>query len=144
MWYSYLADVVVILHVAYVGYVVLGQLAIWLGWIFRRQWARNFWFRATHLLAILIVAVEAVMGWVCPLTRWEHQLRDLAGEPVRSGSFMARLSRDILFGMNCPEWGFNAMHIGCAVLVLGTFLLFCPRWPWRRGTEQSAAAIIPG
>ena len=43
MWYGYLADAVVIAHIAYVGYVVLGQVAIWLGWIFRRQWARNFW-----------------------------------------------------------------------------------------------------
>ncbi|HEV3144322.1 MAG TPA: DUF2784 domain-containing protein [Gemmataceae bacterium] len=131
MWYAFLADAVVVAHIAYVGYVVLGQLAIWLGWIFHRQWARNFWFRATHLLAIAIVALEAVMGWTCPLTRWENQLRELAGQTTRSGSFMGRLAHDVLFGMTCPEWAFNCMHVGFAVLVLGTFVLFPPRWPLR-------------
>ena len=131
MWYGYLADAVVIAHIAYVGSVVLGQVAIWLGWIFRRQWARNFWFRITHLLAIAIVALEAAMGWTCPLTRWENQLRELAGQTTQSGSFMAQLVHHSMF-WNCPEWAFNAMHIGFAVLVLGTFILFAPRWPRRR------------
>ena len=31
MGYGILADVMVAIHVAYVSYVVLGQLAIWLG-----------------------------------------------------------------------------------------------------------------
>src|SRR5262249_3447668 len=84
-----------------------------------------------HLLAIAIVALEAAMGWTCPLTRWENQLRELAGETTHSGSFMARLVHNIMF-WNCPEWAFDAMHIGFAVLVLGTFVLFAPRWPWRR------------
>src|SRR5262245_43495173 len=30
MWYGVLADAMVIIHVAYVAYVVVGQLAIWL------------------------------------------------------------------------------------------------------------------
>ena len=30
--YGFLADVLVFIHCAYIGYVVLGQLAIWLGW----------------------------------------------------------------------------------------------------------------
>jgi Protein of Unknown function (DUF2784) len=128
MWYGYLADAVVIAHVGYVAYVVLGQLAIWLGWILRRQWARNIWFRVTHLIAIVIVALEAAMGWTCPLTNWENQLRVLAGQEVEAGSFLGRLFHRLIF-CQCPEGLLDGMHIGFAILVLGTFLLFPPRRP---------------
>src|SRR5262249_47858085 len=138
MWYGYLADLVVIAHIAYVGYVVLGQLAIWLGWIFQRQWARNFWFRATHLLAIAIVALEAAMGWTCPLTRWENQLGELAGQTTRSGPSLARLAHDVVFGINCPQVGFHVMHVDFAFLVLGPCILFPPRRP-RRGQPAPTA-----
>src|SRR5438132_1302825 len=52
MWYGFLADVVVVLHVGYVAYVVAGQLAIWLGLLLGCRWVRNVWFRATHLLQL--------------------------------------------------------------------------------------------
>jgi len=55
--------------VAYISYVVLGQLAILVGIVRRWQWIRNPWFRWTHLLMILVVAWEAVQGITCPLTR---------------------------------------------------------------------------
>ena len=134
MGYGFLADVVVVLHVGYVAYVVAGQLAIWLGLLLGCRWARNVWLRASHLLAIAVVALEAVMGWVCPLTRWENQLRVLAGQEVTAGSFMGRLFHNLIF-LDCHEWVFDAMHIGFAVLVLGTFLLFPPRRPTWLGAK---------
>lgn len=138
MWYGFLADVVVVLHVGYVAYVVVGQLAIWLGLLLGCRWARNFWFRATHLLAIAVVALEAAMGWVCPLTRWEDRLRALAGQTTGTGSFMGRLFHDLIF-LDCREWVFDAMHIGFAVVVLGTFVLFPPRRPrWLGAKPQTA------
>ncbi len=71
MWYGIAADLVVAVHVAYVAYVVLGQLAILVAAPFKRQWARNPWFRFTHLGAIAVVAYEAIRGLRCPLTVWE-------------------------------------------------------------------------
>lgn len=132
MWYGILADLIVILHVGYIGYVVVGQAAIILGWALRRQWARNFWFRTTHLLAILIVAVEEVIGMVCPLTDWENSLREMAGQEIRAGTFMGRLFHDLIF-LNLPSKYFTWMHVGFAMLVVGTFLLIRPRLPnWLR------------
>ena len=141
MWYGYAADAVVVAHVSYVAYVVLGQFVIWLGLFFRRQWVRNFWFRATHLIAIVVVALEAAMGWTCPLTRWEDQLRAMAGQTAGSGSFMGRMLHDIIFLNNVPEWGFDLMHIGTCALVLGTFVLFPPRRP--RWLGRSVPVVSP-
>ncbi len=51
MWYGIAADLVVAVHVAYVAYVVLGQLAITVAAPMKWQWARNPWFRFSHLTA---------------------------------------------------------------------------------------------
>src|SRR5947208_13548246 len=91
MWYGLLADVIVAVHVAYVSYVVFGQLAIFAGVVLRWQWIRNCWFRLTHLVAISIVAFEAIMNITCPLTLWEEQLRRAAGQATSGETFVGRL-----------------------------------------------------
>ena len=73
--YGFLADLLVAVHVGYVAYVLVGEVLILVGWAFGRQWVRNFWFRATHLLAIDVVVFEEVIGVRCPLTVWEEWLR---------------------------------------------------------------------
>lgn len=55
-----MADAIVGVHVAYVSYVAIGQLLIWLGPAMHWRWVRNPWFRWTHLIAIVIVGREAI------------------------------------------------------------------------------------
>jgi hypothetical protein len=126
MWYGYAADAVVAVHVAYVGFIVLGQLAILLGAVLKWGWIRNLWFRVAHLLAIVIVAGEALLRIDCPLTTWEDDLRRLAGQSVAGGTFMGRCLDQILF-YNLASWQFTALYVGFALLVLATFVLAPPR-----------------
>ena len=137
--YGYLADVLVCIHVAYVGYVVLGQLAIILGAALRAEWARNPWFRWTHLLAIAIVGLEVAMNWQCPLTTWEFQLRSLANQAYQeSETFMGRIFDQILFWPNTPQIFFNTLHIATLVVVAQAFLMYPPRkFRWRRTQPTS-------
>lgn len=117
----------VAVHAAYVAYVVVGLLLIWIGLFAGWGWIRNPWFRITHLIAIAIVAIEAVFEIECPLTAWERQLREAAGDAVSEVSFIGRILHDVLFLEDLPAWAFTAMHIGYAVLVLATFVLAPPR-----------------
>lgn len=126
MGYGLLADIVVAIHVAYVSYVVFGQLAIFAGILFRWQWIRNIWFRVTHLVMMSIVAVEALLNIQCPLTVWEDKLRVLAGQSVTGETFMGRLLHNLLF-YSWPPWVFTLLYIGFALLVLATFILAPPR-----------------
>ena len=136
--YGVLADGVVFAHVLYVGYVVLGQLAVVLaaagGW----AWGRNRWFRLTHLTAIGVVALEAVMGWQCPLTTWEQHLRTLAGQPVDAGAtFVGRLLHQLLFidryftDGRPPEGFFTTLYLAAFVVVLQGLVMYPPRL-WRK------------
>ncbi len=127
MAYDLLADLVVAFHLGYVSYVIFGQLAIVLGWMLKWSWIRNPYFRLTHLAAILIVAVEALLNITCPLTVWEDQLRTLGGHSVDQGSFIGRLLDSILFYDADPSvltW----IYVGFALLVFLTLILVPPRW----------------
>jgi uncharacterized protein DUF2784 len=132
MWYGYLADAVVAIHVAYVTYVLVGQMAICVGAVSRWAWVRNPWFRWSHVAAIVLVAAEALLGIVCPLTLWEADLRALAGQEVSDATFIGRLLHNILF-YDVQPWILEACYISFALLVLATLLLVPPRRFGRRG-----------
>jgi hypothetical protein len=124
--YAALADSIVAIHVAFVGYLVLGQLAILVGLLGRYGWARNSWFRCTHLAAILFVALETVAGMACPLTVWERELRQAAGQAVTGETFIGRMLHSLIF-YDLPTWVFTTMYLGFALLVVATFVLAPPR-----------------
>lgn len=125
--YGFLADLVVAIHVAYVSFVVGGQLAIMAGIALRWQWIRNFWFRLAHLLAIMLVATESIADVECPLTVWERSLRLAAGQEVTGDTFIGRLLHALIF-YDFKPWVFTVTYITFAFIVLGTFVLAPPRW----------------
>ena len=97
-FYTLLADSILILHFAFVAFVVIGLLVIWVGWVRRWRFVYNFWFRLTHLLAIGVVAAESLAGIVCPLTIWENHLRLLAGGgEAYAGSFVQHWLHRVMF-----------------------------------------------
>lgn len=78
MLYKLLADGVVFIHLAYVGFVVVAQLLLLVGLLARWQWVRNFRFRVVHLVMVEVVALEGYFGIICPMTEWDGQLRSYA------------------------------------------------------------------
>ena len=129
--HRFLADLVAVVHFAYVAFVVLGWVAILVGLARRWGWVRNFWFRMIHLLLIAVVVAEALGGVVCPLTTWERELRVLAGQQGQPGSFVGRLVSAVLF-YDLPEWVFRVLHCLFGAAVLLTLILAPPRRPWSK------------
>jgi hypothetical protein len=125
--YGFAADAVVVFHLFYVVFAVGGELLVLLGWVAGWRWIRNITFRIVHLLAIVVVAVEAVAGVLCPLTGWEYRLRLLAGQSVEEQiPFMARLVRRMIF-YDFPAWVFTLAYILFSLLVAASLLLAPPR-----------------
>ncbi len=124
--YALLADLIVILHLIYVLFAVGGLLAILVGRFLRWSFVKNPWFRICHLTAAAAVAIEATAGLLCPLTEWEYNLRQLAGQRVNKDiSFVGRLAGYIIF-YDLPSWVFTVVHISFGLLVLLTFFLIPP------------------
>ena len=48
--YRMLAHVVLVIHFAFVSFVVVGLLLTWIGYFLSWSFVRNFYFRAAHIL----------------------------------------------------------------------------------------------
>ncbi len=87
MVFGLLADAVVIVHAAFVAFVVLGGfLAL--------RWRRLAWL---HLPAALWGAGIEFAGWTCPLTPLENTLRQSAGEAGYAGGFVEHYLVPVLY-----------------------------------------------
>lgn len=76
---------------------------------------------------ILIVVFEAWAGIMCPLTTWESQLREWAGQQTYSGGFIANLVHEWLF-YDLPPAVFTFLYSLFGALVLISFLVAPPQW----------------
>lgn len=127
MWLA-LADAVVIVHAAYVAFVVIGFIVIVAGAIAGARWSRSFALRAAHLASILLVCVEVAIGVVCPLTSLENMLRIRAGAASYPADFIGYWVDRLIF-YNFPMWVFALLYFGFAALVVLSWWLWPPRWP---------------
>ena len=93
----YLPDLVLCIHLLWVAFIVISVPLIILGGKLDWRWVRNRWYRLIHIVMMLIVAAEAVLGIVCPLTTWEHSLRMQAGEPGYRQGLIADFVGRLLF-----------------------------------------------
>ena len=128
--YKYVADGIALIHFGYIAFVVVGLAAILIGLSARKGWARNFWFRSLHLLAIVVVAAQALAGVVCPLTILERELRFRAGEEAIKGTFVCHWLHRLIF-VRAEPWVFTLAYSLFGLLVLATFILAPPRRPER-------------
>ena len=78
MPYGLMADLVLVAHLAFVVFVVLGGLLVW-------RWRRLAW---VHVPVALWGAAIAVVGFTCPLTPLENRLQRLGGRAGYQGGFI--------------------------------------------------------
>ncbi|MCD9046446.1 DUF2784 family protein [Luteimonas sp. MHLX1A] len=121
---AHLADAVLALHagIALFAVAVLGAVLIGgpLGW----RWVRHAWLRRLHLALLAVVALQAWLGRLCPLTVWEQALRTHAGQSTHAGSFVEYWLSRLLF-FEAPWWTFIAAYS----LAVGLTVLAWWRWP---------------
>jgi Protein of Unknown function (DUF2784) len=77
MLYKTLADFVLLAHLAFVAFVVIGGAAV-------LRWPRLAW---VHLPTVIWAVLIEYAGWICPLTPLENALRQAGGEVAYAGGF---------------------------------------------------------
>jgi polyferredoxin len=132
--YAFIADVVVLIHALYVGFVVIGFVLVVAGAIVGWQWVHSFWFRLAHLAAIAVVCAEALAGVTCPLTSLEDLLRRRAGQAVYGRDFVGYWLDRIVF-YNFPRWVFVDAYLIFMTIVVITLAAVPPYWPFGRNSS---------
>lgn len=122
MLYRLLADLLVVLHLAFVVFVVSGALLV-----LRRP--RLAW---VHVPVALWGALIEFAGWICPLTPLEVRLRLLGGEAGYAGGFVEHYLLPVLYPTGLTRT--HQVFLGSLVLALN---LGAYGWMmWRRGRER--------
>jgi hypothetical protein len=133
------ADLVLLLHTAFIAFVLFGLvvvlIGVWRGW----DWTRNFWFRTAHLAAIGYVVVQTFFGIVCPLTELENALRIRGGQDAYSQAGFIQFWLHRLIFFSAPPWVFTLCYTLFGLLVAATMWFAPPRWPWAREERESVA-----
>jgi hypothetical protein len=124
--YQLAADAVLLLHVLFVGFVVLGLVLILAGRALGWSWVRNPWFRLMHLVAIAVVVVQSWLRVICPLTTFEMTLRSRAGDATYAGSFIAHWLETILY-YQAPPWVFVVCYTAFGAVVVVSWFWVRPR-----------------
>ena len=133
-FYLILADAILLAHALIVAFNVFSLPLIWLGHFLHWRFVRNFYFRITHLGLIAYIALQALLGEICPLTNWENALR-VRGEtdPQYATSFVGHWLQRLIF-YEADEKVFTIAYLVFFALVLLTLFVVKPnppRWPQR-------------
>lgn len=120
-----MADAILVIHSLFILGVILPVPLIAIGGLRRWQWVRNPWLRAVHLGMIAFVAAESLLGFFCPLTVWENNLRQGAGESVYGDSFIAYWLHQAFF-FDFPSWVFTLAYCLFGLLILALYILVPP------------------
>jgi hypothetical protein len=123
--YQLLADLVLIVHLAFVVFVLCGGLLVlrwrWIAWL--------------HLPAALWGAVVEFTGWICPLTPLENWLRTQGGETSYHPDFIAQYLLPVLYPGDLTRD--LQLLLGTGVVVLNAAVYW---WLWRtqvRGVSRN-------
>ena len=106
MAYRWLTDLVVVVHFAFVLFVVFGGFLV-------LRWPRVAW---VHVPAAVWGVLIEYAGFICPLTPLEHWLRERAGEAAQQGAFIDRYVLPLLYPVGLSRA--NQWVLGSIALII--------------------------
>ena len=109
MIYRLLADIVVVIHLGFVVFVVLGGFLL-------RRWPKLVW---VHLPAAAWGVMIEFAGWICPLTPLENEFRERGGQAGYEGGFIDHYLLPLLY----PGALTRSVQLSLGVLALGINVL---------------------
>jgi hypothetical protein len=108
-----LGQAVLALHLLVIAFNLLGLIAIPVGAALGWGWVRVRWWRALHIAAWAIVALQAAVGRACFLTLWQDQLTGASGRSPLIERWV-----DSLIYWPLPIWAFGAIYLALFAAVV--------------------------
>ena len=106
MSYSFLADLVVISHFAFILFVVFGGLFVF-------KWPKLGYL---HIPAAVWGGLIEIQGWLCPLTPIENRLRQAAGTTSYKDGFIEHYLIPVIYPTELTRE--DQLFLGLSVLIL--------------------------
>jgi len=104
MWYRIAADLVLVVHLLFIGFVVAGSFLAW-------RWPWVIW---VQLPAMVYGALVEFVGFACPLTALQNYLLRHAGETGYRGGFISHYLIQVIY----PPGLTRGIQIGLGLFVV--------------------------
>ena len=116
MIYQILADLLVMLHMAFILFAMFGGLLV----------LKRTWVVLLHLPCLIWAVLIEWQGWICPLTPLELRLRELAGDAGYAGGFIDHYFLPLIYptGLTPSLQVVLAVGLLCLNLVIYGYLVF--------------------
>jgi hypothetical protein len=119
------ADAVLLAHLAFIVFVLIGGILVWripsLAWL--------------HAPAIAWAVFVESAGRICPLTPLENRLRLASGEAGYGGDFVSHYLLRLIY----PDGLTRAVQIALVLVVVAVNVAVYSRWLLRKRTAQRSA-----
>lgn len=128
MIYLFFADLVVVIHLLFVLFVILGGLLV-------LRWRFCVWI---HIPAVFWAALIEFSGWICPLTPLENKLRLKGGSSGYSTGFVEHYIIPLLYPSQLTRK--IQIFLGMLILVMNLMIYL---WVWyssKRRNKNTAEA----
>lgn len=104
------ADIIVVVHAAFVAFVVLGGLLV-------VRWHSLAW---VHVPAAIWGVIIELAGWICPLTPLENYLRQRGGSSPYQGEFVEHYVLPLLYPAQLTRPG--QIWLGSFAMIINVLL----------------------
>ncbi len=122
MVYPILADLVVVIHLLFVLFVMLGGLLV-------LRWRVCAWI---HIPAVVWAVLIEFSGWICPLTPLENHLRIKGGSSGYATGFVEHYIIPLLYPAQLTRE--LQVFLGLLVLIVNLVIYL---WVWRAYKKKS-------
>ncbi len=129
MWYRLLAELVVVLHLAFVLFALLGGLLV-------LKWRRVAW---GHLPAAGWAAMIEFRGWICPLTPLENWLRLRGGGSSYETGFVEHYILPVIYPADLTR----ELQVALGLIVVGINLALYTWLVWRLWRRRRRSTTSP-
>jgi hypothetical protein len=104
MWYLIAADLVIVVHLLFIGFVIVGSFLTW-------RWPRIIW---VQLPAMVYGALVEFAGFACPLTGLQNYLLHRGGQAGYRGGFISHYLIQVIY----PPGLTRGLQISLGLLVV--------------------------
>ena len=118
MLFRIAADLVVLVHLAFILFVIFGGLLA-------LKWRRLIWL---HVPAFVWGALIEFTGWVCPLTPLENFLRRAGGDNGYAGDFIAYYLVPLIYPAELTRTTQITLGVGVIAINVIIYAVLHRRW----------------
>ncbi|HET6970052.1 MAG TPA: DUF2784 family protein [Phenylobacterium sp.] len=117
-----LGQLILAVHLAVIAFNLFGLVATPLGAVLGWRWVRIFWWRALHLAALAVVALQAALRRACFLTDWQDAL---TGGGAHDPLIMRWVNSVVFWPL--PLWAFALGYLAVFVYAVALWVVVRPR-----------------